>query len=294
MRKTKLFMDTVIDIQVVMDASQNVMAAAAIDRAFDAFRKVEHACSRFNRDSEVMRVTKEIQKPVKISPYLFEPLKFALEIAKVTHGLFDPTVGKALEDYGFNQHYLSGKIMDSVANRSATYQDITLDDEHRTVYINKPLVIDLGAVAKGFAIDVAAYELREFPGYMVNAGGDLFAGGFDERGRKWQVGIQHPLHKDQVIEWVEVSDEAVCTSGSYERTSPLRSDIHHIISPNSKRSPDEWVSCSVIARYALMADACSTALFLMDRTEVRAVLEQWNLKGILIDQTLQVNRIGGV
>ncbi|MGG1516968.1 FAD:protein FMN transferase [Paenibacillus oryzisoli] len=293
MKKTKLFMDTVVDIQVVSDKSQNEIAETAIDRAFDAFRKMEQACSRFSRDSEVMQATKEIQTAVKISPYLFEPLKFALELAKVTNGLFDPTIGKAMEDYGFNQHYLSAEIVDSVATSSVTYQDITLDDEQRTVYVNKPLVIDLGAVAKGFAIDLAANELKEFAGFIVNAGGDLFAGGLDERGEKWKIGIQHPIYKDQFIEVVEVSNEAVCTTGSYERRSPLYPDIHHIITPNSKRSPAEWVSSSVIARYALMADAFSTAVFLMDKIQGKALLEQVNLKGILIDQKLQLNRIGG-
>ncbi|MBP1965398.1 FAD:protein FMN transferase [Paenibacillus aceris] len=294
MKKTKLFMDTVVDIQVVVADHSRDKAAAAVDRAFEVFRKVEQACSRFSRDSEVMKATRQLQTAVKISPFIFEPLRFALEVAEVTNGMFDPTVGKAMEDYGFNQHYLTGETIQSSASDSATYQDILLDEEHRTLYVNKPLVIDLGAVAKGFAIDLAAHELKNFEGFIVNAGGDLFAGGLDKQGRKWKIGIQHPIHKDQVIQMIEVSNEAVCTSGSYERKSPLKTGIHHLMNPCGKHSPNEWISCSVIAPYALMADAFSTAAFVLEKDRGKALLEEVNLKGILIDQDLQINRIGGI
>ncbi|MDB5055472.1 MAG: thiamine biosynthesis protein ApbE [Bacilli bacterium] len=66
----------------------------------------------------------------------------------------------------------------------------------------KPLVIDLGAVAKGFAIDLAAHELKEFDGFLVNVGGDLYAGGTDESGKPWRIGIQHPEQKEQIIETI--------------------------------------------------------------------------------------------
>jgi FAD:protein FMN transferase len=292
MKKTKLFMDTVVDIQVVTGKSKN-KAAAAIDRAFEAFRNVEQACSRFSLDSELMKASLQIKTPVAISPFLFEPLKFALEVAKWTKGIFDPTVGKAMEDHGFNQHYLTGETIHSSSSDSATYRDIVLNEKHRTLYLRKPLVIDLGAVAKGFAIDLAAHELKEFEGFVVNAGGDLFAGGLDETGSKWKIGIQHPMDKEQTIQTIEISNEAVCTSGSYERKSALKTDIHHIIDPKSRRSPNEMISCSVIAPYALMADAFSTASFLLGLDRGRTLIEQVNLNGILITSDLQINTVGG-
>lgn len=294
MRKTKLFMDTVVDIQVVVTNHPRNKAAAAIDRAFEMFRRVEQACSRFSKDSEVMQATRQIQTAVKISPFLFEPLRFALEVAEVTDGMLDPTIGKVMEDHGFNQHYLTGETFHSPVSESASYQDIILDDERRTLFINKPLVIDLGAVAKGFAIDLAAHELKDFEGFIVNAGGDLFAGGLDGQGRKWKIGIQHPMHKDQVIQTIELSNEAVCTSGSYERKSPLRADVHHLINSNTKCSSNEWTSCSVISRYAFMADAFSTAAFLLPIDRGEALLSNVNLMGILIDRDLKVYRVGGI
>jgi thiamine biosynthesis lipoprotein len=292
MKKTKLFMGTVVDIQVVTRKSKD-QTEAAIERAFEAFRKVEQACSRFSLDSELMEACRIIKTPVRISPFLFEPLKFALEVAKWTNGIFDPAVGKAIEELGFNQHYLTGETIQSSCSGSASFRDIILNDQDRTLYLRKPLVIDLGAAAKGFAIDLAAHELKEFEGFVVNAGGDLYAGGLDESGSKWSIGIQHPEYKEQIIQTVEISNEAVCTSGSYERKSELKAGMHHIIDPITKQSPVEWVSCSVIAPYAMMADAFSTAFFLLGLDRGRTLIEQVDLKGILITSDLQIYNVGG-
>jgi thiamine biosynthesis lipoprotein len=293
MKKTKLYMDTVVDIQVITEKSKD-KAEEQINRAFEAFQKIEHACSRFSPDSELMMACQQIQVPVPISAYLFEPLKFALEIAEWTEGVYDPTVGKLMEELGFNRHYLTGEFIDSPSATSVTYRDIIIDEQARTLYLKKPLVIDLGAVAKGFAIDLAAHELKEFEGFVVNAGGDLFAGGVDSSANVWNIGIQHPEHKDRIIQSIEISNEAICTSGSYERKSAKVNGMHHLIDPKTKQSPNDWVSCSVIAPFAMLADAFSTATFLMDEDSGKAIIEQADLKGILITPELQIVRIGGI
>jgi thiamine biosynthesis lipoprotein len=295
MKKTKLYMDTVVDIQVVTGKWQsNEEAEVRINRAFEAFRTVEQACSRFSPDSELMKACRWIETSIPASPFLFEPLKFALEMARWTEGVFDPTVGKIMEDHGFNRHYLTGQSIDSPSADSVTYRDIVLNEHDHTLYLRKPLVIDLGAVAKGFAIDLAANELKEFEGFVVNAGGDLFAGGVNERGKPWEIGIQHPDRKGQIIHSIEISDEAVCTSGSYERKSAKMIGMHHLIDPKTEQSPNDWVSCSVIAPFAMMADAFSTASFLLGAESGRVLVEQAGLKGIWITPDLQIVTDGGI
>jgi thiamine biosynthesis lipoprotein len=295
MRKTKLYMDTVVDIQVVTGKwKSNEEAEEKINRAFEAFQKVEQACSRFSPDSELMEACQRIEIPVPISPFLFEPLKFALEMAEWTDGVFDPTVGKVMEEHGFNRHYLTGQLIESPAADSVTYRDIVLNEQDRTLYLRKLLVIDLGAVAKGFAIDLAANELKEFEGFMVNAGGDLFAGGVDEQGNPWEIGIQHPERSEEIIDTIELSNEAICTSGSYERKSAKVPGAHHLIHPKTRQSSNEWVSCSAIAPFAMMADAFSTASFLLGAESGKKLLEQADLRGILITTDLQIVRIGGI
>jgi thiamine biosynthesis lipoprotein len=291
MRKTKLFMDTVVDIQVLASRS-NDEAEAAVERAFEAFRQVERACSRFSPDSELMEACRQTGTPVQLSPFLFEPLKFALEVAKWTKGVFDPTVGKTMEEHGFNRHYLTGETVHSPASAAATYRDIVLQERDRTMMLRKPLVIDLGAVAKGFAIDLAARELKPFEDFIVNAGGDLYVGGKDETGGRWQIGIRHPEQRESVIRTVGISDEAVCTSGSYERRSEVNAESHHIIHPATGRSPSECTSCTVIAPYAMMADAFSTAAMLLGVERGTRLLEQAGLEGMFITSKLQICTLG--
>jgi thiamine biosynthesis lipoprotein len=295
MRKTKLYMDTVVDIQIVTGkwkSSEEV--EAKMNRAFEAFQKVEQACSRFSPDSELMEACQRIEIPVPVSPFLFEPLKFALEMAEWTDGVFDPTVGKVMAEHGFNRHYLTGQYIESPSADSVSYRDIVLNEQDRTLYLRKPLVIDLGAVAKGFAIDLAANELKEFGGFVVNAGGDLFAGGVDERGNPWEIGIQHPERSEEIIYTIELSNEAICTSGSYERKSAKIPGVHHLIHPKTRQSSNDWVSCSAIAPFAMMADAFSTASFLLGAESGKILIEQADLRGILITPGLQIVRIGGI
>lgn len=290
-------MDTVVDIKVVSrEASCNETAVGKIDRAFDLFRRVEQACSRFSPDSELMNVCQVIGKPVRISPFLFQPLKLALEMAKLTGGEFDPAIGQKMEEQGYNRHYLTGNIMKSPSAEAVTYQDIVLDESNYTVLLKKSLVIDLGAVAKGFAIDLAANELKDFQGFqgfVVNAGGDLFAGGVDDNGSPWKIGIQHPFDKDKIIDVVEISNKAICTSGSYERKNAKFPENHHIINPKTGLSPNDWVSLSIIAPFAMMADAFSTASFLLGGEKGRKLIETVGLKGLFITPGLQIVKVGG-
>ncbi|WP_434748443.1 FAD:protein FMN transferase [Paenibacillus amylolyticus] len=304
-RKSKLFMDTVVDIQVVVgtgiaagnaDEKRNCPASEQllnqINRAFDAFRQVEQACSRFSPESELMKACSQIGKPVPISPFLFEPLKLAVHMAELTSGVFDPTVGKRMEQHGFNRHYLTRQYMDSPVLESATYRDIVLDETRQTMLLRKPAVIDLGAVAKGFAIDLAAHELQQFDGFIVNAGGDLYAGGRDEQGEPWKIDIQHPAIRNEIIYTLALSNEAICTSGSYERKSATTEGVHHLIHPVTGHSPKEWVSSSVIAPYAMMADIFSSAVMLLGKEEGQQLMQQANVQGILITPDLQLVREG--
>ncbi|MFD1175453.1 FAD:protein FMN transferase [Paenibacillus puldeungensis] len=296
MRRTKLYMDTVVDIQVIPGSIASLEEVeAAMNRAFAAFQKVEQACSRFNPDSELMQAIQTIGTPVPISPELFEPLKFAWEVAKGTDGAFDPTVGRKLEMHGFSRDYLTGWEMDTrSADASATYRDVVLDARGRTLLLNKPLVIDLGAVAKGFAIDLAARELQCFSGFLINAGGDLYAGGLNETGEPWEIGIQHPGQPDEVVDILQLTNAAICTSGSYERPSERTPGIHHLIDPRTGVSPKEWLSCSVIAPFAMMADACSTTAYILGAARGIEFLKEMELQGMIITSNFEIKRIGGI
>ncbi|WP_040950255.1 FAD:protein FMN transferase [Gorillibacterium massiliense] len=283
-------MDTVVNLKVVSNDSAEAVNES-IERAIAAFRLVEETCSRFDGNSELRKLSLTISSPQRVSPLLFESLRFARQLAETTGGIFDPTIGQLLERKGFARHYLTGSspapLPDSPV--SVSFRDFELDEHKRTITLFKPMLLDLGAVAKGVAVDLAKRELEEHCGYLIEAGGDLFAGGLNGHGEPWHVGIRHPLETDRTIRVLRISDMAVCTSGSYERRSPLDGTTHHLLDPHTKSSSDELLSCTVIAPYAMLADGFSTAVFLLGRSRGLEMLNSMGFEGLLISSSCDLS-----
>jgi thiamine biosynthesis lipoprotein len=128
----------------------------------DGFHRIEACCSRFDPQSEAMQLTTQIGVAVPVSDMLFEAVRFAVNVAEESCGAFDPTVGHQMETLGFNREYRTGQIVRTAIEPDAavSYRDIYLDPALKTITLLRPLILDLGAVAKGLAIDLAARELR--------------------------------------------------------------------------------------------------------------------------------------
>jgi thiamine biosynthesis lipoprotein len=271
-------MDTVVSIQVV-NQPDDAVVRPALQRALDWFAVVEQACSRFDPNSELRQLIARPGQPVPVSPVLFEAVRFALGLARLTGGVFDPSIGRLLERNGFNRHYVTGQTISSdSADASATYRDVRLG-AGRTITLRRPLVLDLGAVAKGLAIDLAACELSAFDDFCVEAGGDLFARGQNADGQPWRIGIQDPRRPGALATTLEVSDRAVCTSGDYQRTS---ASGHHLLDPRTGRSAVELASVSVVAPTAMAADGLATAAFILGLDGGRKLLDQADVEGVFI------------
>jgi thiamine biosynthesis lipoprotein len=150
------------------------------------------------------------------------------------------------------------------------------------------LILDLGAVAKGFAIDMAARELQTFEDFAIDAGGDLYLGGRSPDGTPWRVGIGHPRREGELIDMLSVSNRAVCTSGDYQRLSPLSHDAgHHILDPRSGISTNAAASVTVVAPTAIVADALATAVFVLGPTDGLRLLERQGVDGLVVLPTLE-------
>ncbi len=290
--ESRLLMGTTVDITVVGHRPDDAVQAA-FERAFGAMSFVERSCSRFDGDSALRELCRRPLTPVRVPDILFETLRVALELSELTGGAFDPTVGAALENRGFSRHYLTGDatLAHRPGDERATYRDIVLNEDERTVLLQKPLLLDLGAVAKGLAIDLAARELDGWQGFAVNAGGDLYLRGTDPTGNPWTVGIQHPLHQDAMISRLTATDAAVCTSGSYERRSPVSADAHHLLDPRTGESVRGLLSCTVVAPMAILADSVSTAAFVSgDAERALTLLSGLGLAGLCVDEALAITK----
>jgi thiamine biosynthesis lipoprotein len=262
--------------------------AAMAARAIAVMEQVSRCCNRFDPESELSRLTQRVGVAVAVSPILFEALRFAVAVARQSAGAFDPAVGARMIDAGFDQDYRTGAVTAAPAPAAAdaTWRDVIIDDEQQTVTLVRPVVLDLGAVAKGLAVDVASRVLAPCRDFVVDAGGDLFLGGHNASGEPWRVGIRHPRDPDVVVERVAVSDAAVCTSGDYERVSPLSRAGHHLLDGRTDAVATACASATVIAPTAMVADALSTTAFALGPTDGIAFLESQGVAGLLFTPAL--------
>jgi len=271
-------MGTVVTIQVAGPRFDDQLT----HRAFDWFRGIESTCTRFDPSSELMQLTSRVGEAVSVSTILFQAIQFALAVAKESNGAFDPTVGHLMETYGFNTHHRSGKVIRTEVTPAAgvSYRDVLVDPDRGTVTLQRPLVLDLGAVAKGLAIDLAARELKPLENFAVDAGGDLYLAGVNHQSKPWTIGIRHPYVDNELLGSINVSDRAVCTSGNYERPD-------HILDARTGKPTHGAASVTVVGATAMLADALATAAFVLGPKEGIQLLSRLGVEGIIFSASLE-------
>ena len=136
-------------------------------------------------------------------------------------------------------------------------------------------MIDVGAIAKGYATEQVAKFLEEqgITGYVLNVGGNIRAVGSKDDGNPWTVGIENPMSEDYFA-YLEIKGMSVVTSGSYQRYYYVDGKkYHHIIHPDTLMPSEGFLSVSVICRDSGLGDALSTALFCMPQDEGLSMIE---------------------
>ena len=160
---------------------------------------------------------------------------------------------------------------------------VIIDETVGTVYISDPLVrLDVGAIAKGWAAQRAAEAAPR--GLLISVGGNVCATGpKDNNGTPWVVGIQNPNGGDY-LNTVYVTSGCVVTSGDYQRYFVVDGKpYHHIIDPVTMQPGAYWRSVTIVCEDSALADALSTALFLMPRAEGQAILDQLGAMAMWVD-----------
>jgi thiamine biosynthesis lipoprotein len=290
-------MGTVVTIKVVVREAvvRGGDCRETVARAIAWFREVEASCNRFDPGSEIADLWQRVGKAVPVSATLFHATEVALAVAAASDGAFDPTVGAEMTRRGFNRSYLTGEAHGAPPNADpgVSFRDVLVDPQRRTITLRRPLVLDLGAVAKGLAIDLAARELAPCEDYAIDAGGDLYLSGRNEDGQPWRVGIRHPRESERILATLRVSGRAVCTSGDYERPAPA-GDGHHIVDPRTGASGGPVASVTVIAPSAVLADALGTAAFVLGVRDGLALLERHGVDGLIVTASLDQHATRGM
>ena len=190
-------------------------------------------------------------------------------------GLRDPRTAK-LPD--------TQKLTDAAAHTDI--QDLIIDEEASTVYLaDEKMRLDVGAVAKGWATQRVAEQSPS--GMLISAGGNVCATGPKNGNTSWVIGIQNPKGEGN-IHTLSLERGTVVTSGDYQRTYWVGDrSYHHIIDPATQMPANYWCSVSVICEESGLADALSTALFLLPLAEGQELADQWDVDVLWIDLNQQ-------
>mgnify|MGYP001815857267 CR=1 FL=1 len=211
-------------------------------------------------------------QPFTPDPALLPLLLEANRLSQLSHGLFNPVIGQLIATWGFHDNPLPvGTLPDSDTIATLVAQAPAVTDISFTgtqaLNSNPAVRYDLGAFAKGYAVDRAIDRLREFgiENAIVNAGGDLRAIG-QHGNRPWRIGIRQP-RQGGILASIELQgDASVFTSGDYERFFEVDGKrYHHIIDPRNGYPAEGTVSVTVVHENAATADAAATALFVAGR-----------------------------
>lgn len=299
--------DTVTELTIY---AENEAAAADAARAaherliylnklYDIYNKYDDAVS-------LMAVNASAAKaPVSVSDETMALLKFAKEAYTLTGGRVNAAMGSVLSiwhDYreaGLEDEANAALPPMELLEKAAEHTDINsivLDEANGTVFFTDSMVrLDVGAIAKGFAGQLVMDELSlrigegQISAALLSLGGNVCAAGAKPNGEEWHIAVQSPRGEGNAAT-VSIASGYVITSGDYQRYYTVNGiRYNHIIDPDTLMSADKHASVTVISSDGALADALSTALFIMDTDEGRALIDS-----IADAEALWIAKDGGI
>lgn len=289
-------MGTVIRTELWSD--DPLTAAEAIRLVNEEMHRIDRSMSTYKPDSDISRINRDAAKnPVTISAELLDLIARGIEMSRLTHGAFDITYASVGQLYDFRAGVRPDEKQIAATLPAISYRFVELDLIERTVFFARQGVrIDLGGIAKGYAVERGAGILRAqgIEHGLVSAGGDSRVLG-DRRGAPWIVGVRDPRNSDRVVARLPLIDEAISTSGDYERffeEDGVR--YHHIISPATGHSASEVRSVTIIGPDATMTDGLATSVFVMGVDNGLQLIDSLDdFEAVIVDKHGRLHRSGG-
>ena len=282
-------MGTTIHTEVWHEDKQ--LAEKVAQQVLDAMHEVNQSMSPYIESSELFAINQQASSDeLAISDELYSVIKRSLHYSQVTDGAFDITYASVGYLYDYRKALRPSEPVIKQSLKGINYRHIVLKDDHpeKTIHFKHENVrIDLGGIAKGYAVDLAIQRAKAsgIEHILVTSGGDTRILG-DRNGRPWVIGIRHPLNKERVIAKIPLVNEALSTSGDYERyfdEDGVR--YHHIIDPKTGDSAREVHSVTILGPTAIDTDALSTSVFVMGAEKGLVLLQSLEgIEGIIVDK----------
>ena len=282
-----------------IEANKSLDEKVVVEQVIAEMNRLDNSLSPYIENSELSLVNREAGKQaVNISNELFSLLVSADHISSLSNGAFDITYASIGYRYDYRNKIRpqQGDIKDALS--AIDYKSILLDKDNSTVKFDNTLAanneirIDLGGIAKGYAIQKCIQILKSLgiKHALMSAGGDTALLG-DRHGRPWLVAIKHPRSDSKNVVHIPLSDEVISTSGDYERYFIEEGKrYHHIINPITGDSARKVVSVSVIGKDATYVDALSTTVFVKGLKEGMALIDSLaGYEAIIIDNNQRLH-----
>ncbi|MET0008750.1 MAG: FAD:protein FMN transferase [Candidatus Thiodiazotropha sp. 6PLUC4] len=269
------------------------MGELAVTAVMDEFRRLDEKLSPYKESSELSLLNRmAAEGAVSISGELFHLLEESQKYAELTEGAFDITFASIGHQYDYRKGKKPSQEITTQTLPLIDYRHILLKPEEQSVMFRKRGVrIDLGGIAKGYAVDKGIELLRErgIEHALISAGGDSRLIG-DHQGRPWHIGIQAPRNREAMAAVLPLSDSAISTSGDYERFFEAEGiRYHHIITPKTGSSAREVQSVTILGPNATRTDALSTSIFVLGAKAGMAMVNRLDdIEAVIIDNQGQL------
>jgi thiamine biosynthesis lipoprotein len=279
--KREFLMDTEVEIILPQGSEEDFSAA------FKEMKRIEKLMNVHDPESEISRINRLGSKEaIKVSKEIFEVLKEALKYSGLTSGAFDVSIRPLSRLWGERGKLKEIPEVKEIEEKLplVNYKDIVLNERNQTVEFRREgMALDLGGVAKGYVSDQAIKVLKGkgIKEALINVGGDIRVMG----GRNWKVGLQHPRKENEVLAVIRLKDQAIATSGDYQRYFIKEGKrYHHIINPKTGYPVTKCMSVTVIGPNAIQTDILATGVFILGPEKGMELIESLkDIEGIIID-----------